>query len=69
MVKFFQIKKDKIIMELKTVLENLCYHDKRNPNNIIDDDYPREPRKNCYCDNCFCGRDKLANEILRLLNK
>jgi hypothetical protein len=48
------------------VLENLCSYDKRNPNNVIDEDEPEEPRTNCYCDNCFYGRDKLAEEILRL---
>lgn len=55
-------------MDEETVLENLCNYDKRNPNSIIyEDEDDREPRGDeCYCDNCFYGRDKLALEILRL---
>ena len=46
------------------VRRNLCFHDTRNPLN--DPELGREPRDNCYCDNCFHGRDALALEILRL---
>ena len=46
------------------VLRNLCFHDPRNPHN--DPELGQEPRDNCYCDNCFHGRDELALEILRL---
>jgi hypothetical protein len=53
-------------MELIEVYKRLCYYDKRNPNNIIDTDEPQEPRDNCYCDNCFYGRDRLALEIIEL---
>lgn len=60
-------------MELKEVLENLCYYDRRNPdfNFLFFDDNEDElpiPRDNCYCDNCFRGLDDLAVEILRLRN-
>lgn len=43
------------------IKENLCWFDPRNPN------YPEgeERRDDCHCDNCFYGRDKLANEILK----
>jgi hypothetical protein len=55
-------------MENNTILENLCSYDKRNPNHCWyeEDDEPTKPRQNCYCDNCFYGRDGLAREILRL---
>jgi hypothetical protein len=53
------------------ILSNLCYDDRRNPE--YDDVYgwwdeeDRPTRKDdCYCDNCFYRRDRLALEILRL---
>ena len=53
-------------MDIDTVLEALCYYDLKNPNNMVLDS-GRLPRLvDCYCDNCFYGRDKLAMEILRL---
>lgn len=55
--------------ELKIVLENLCAYDKRNPDYLFEEDEPIKPRESCFCDNCFYGRNKLAVEILRLLNK
>ena len=63
-------------MQLVEIYKSLCIHDKRNPNNP-DNLYPFdkdkeeviEPRKDCACDNCFYGRDKLALEILRLREK
>lgn len=61
------------MMTLTEIYENLCYNDPRNPHyNLwlydydLDEAMP-EPRKNCSCDNCFYGRDKLAMEILRLM--
>ena len=72
-------------MDKKEILENLCYYDKRNPNCTADDEtisdhkssLERDSKKRgyevkCACDNCFYGRTKLANELLRiteLLNK
>lgn len=53
-------------LEIEEVYERLCYYDKRNPNNDINTDFPKEPRGNCYCDNCFHGRDRLALEIIAL---
>lgn len=60
------------MMDNDTILESLCHNDPRNP--MYEDiwiDYDKEeipkPRQdNCYCDNCFYGKDKLAMEILRL---
>lgn len=46
--------------------ENLCYNDPRNPMfSDLGDDAP-EPRKGCFCDNCFYGRDAMALEIIAL---
>ena len=52
-------------MEIEEIYSNLCSYDKRNP--YYEDDFcDEEPRKNCHCDNCFYGRDKLALEIIVL---
>lgn len=54
------------------ILENLCYYDKRNPyyNELTDNsEHEYEKRNPCFCDNCFYGRTKLANEILKLRKK
>jgi hypothetical protein len=56
-------------MEYSEILESLCYYDKRNPDCTLDDDeiIDRKKRKpNCSCDNCFYGRTKLAEELLKL---
>lgn len=57
-------------MLLSEVYTYLCVYDERNPHYINLDylDYvPGVPRENCFCDNCFYGRDKLAMEIIRLV--
>ena len=51
-------------MKLKDVLECLCLYDPSHPNYC--DECDGEPRDNCYYDNCFYGRDELAQEILNL---
>lgn len=57
-------------MERNKVLENLCYYDERNPNNIkLDDEDFTYVKEDCYCDNCFYGKTKLAEYILELLDK
>jgi hypothetical protein len=58
-------------MKKEEILSNLCYHDKRNPDydpgmDHLDKDV-RQENSPCYCDNCFYGRTKLAEEILKLL--
>ena len=58
-------------MTKKEVLENLCIRDPRNPD--YEDAYPDrdalEPMDNCFCDNCFEGRSKLAVELLYYMDK
>ena len=56
-------------MDKLEVCRWLCEYDERNPDFIPLEEWDdsREPRKNCFCDNCFYGRDKLALEILRLM--
>ena len=61
-------------MELKEIYSKLCCKDPRNPiyKDIYNKDWinfmdgPPIPRVNCYCDNCFSGRDTLALEIINL---
>lgn len=58
-------------MELNKILLNLCYYDKRNPDNDLEylemsEKEIEDKKKDCHCDNCFYGRTELAEEILRL---
>ena len=63
-------------MNRKEILQNLCWYDPRNPDNFMRgnleeererEELYREGRKGkCFCDNCFYGRDKLANALLNL---
>lgn len=58
-------------MEMKDIASNLCYYDKRNPDNNLDvmdldDNEIEAAKKVCYCDNCFYGRTKLAEYIIKL---
>lgn len=58
-------------MKMKDIASNLCYYDKRNPDNNLDimdlDDNEIEvAKKDCHCDNCFYGRTKLAEYIIKL---
>jgi len=56
-------------MDKLEVYQWLCEYDERNSDSIPLEEWddPREPRKYCFCDNCFYGRDRLALEILRLM--
>jgi len=56
------------IMKSKEVKSNLCYYDKRNPDNSLIEDLVEESDKKtpCYCDNCFYGRTEMAEYILKL---
>lgn len=61
-------------MKMEDIASNLCYYDKRNPDNNLDimdlDDNEIEvAKKDCHCDNCFYGRTKLALYILKLKNE
>jgi hypothetical protein len=52
------------------ILENLCYYDKRQPDSCCDEENKIIGiNEECYCDNCFYGRTKLANYIIDLINK
>ena len=62
-------------MKKEDVYNNLCSRDRRHP--MWDDlwgyedkeDIPEPREKNCFCHNCFYGRDALALEIIRLKEK
>jgi hypothetical protein len=64
-------------MTLEQIKINLCYYDDRNPDFIITEEYGYDKEEidaigsyakiNCSCDNCFYGRAKLAEYILKIL--
>jgi len=62
-------------MKIEDVLTNLCYYDTRNPDGVIsyltEEDIEEEglaakAKDDCFCDNCFYGRTKLAEYIIKL---
>jgi hypothetical protein len=60
-------------MDDYTIFTYLCAYDSRNPHfDMPTDDWEEQElkerlaRPECYCDNCFYGRTKLALEIIRL---
>ena len=55
-------------MTEQEIKSNLCWYDPRNPDYYYDEEWGighKERPKDCKCDNCFYGRDKLANELLK----
>jgi hypothetical protein len=58
-------------MNEQEIFQNLCSYDKRNPSfaELFGDEEQDQNKENCYCDNCFYGRDRLANKILRLMEE
>jgi hypothetical protein len=65
-------------MEKREMLSKLCYYDKRNPDCNLTNKELKEHKERvtrlakeancdetCYCDNCFYGRTKLAEELLK----
>lgn len=58
------------------VKSNLCYYDRRNADFSVTEEYGYDKEEidatgnfakpDCCCDNCFYGRHKLAEEILKL---
>lgn len=61
------------------IKSNLCYYDLRNPDGVsiielYGDDmeefktYGNHPKEGCACDNCFYGRAKLAEEIIKIID-
>ncbi len=68
-------------MELKEILSYLCYYDIRNTESPCSEE-DREYRLKeierfnktgkvyqCSCDDCFYGRSKLANELLKFVKQ
>ena len=63
-------------MEKQEVFKRLCSYDPRSPDYQdlrvcgFEPEEIKEPRReDCYCDNCFRGKDELALEILRLMDQ
>jgi hypothetical protein len=67
-------------MTTEEILQSLCYYDKRNPDCTADDEdiecHKAELlriskklgyNKTCSCDNCFHGRTRLAEELLKVI--
>ena len=56
------------------IAEYLCNSDPRNPmyeylySGLDEEDKPK-PSPDCYCDNCFYGKTKLANELLKYVKE
>jgi hypothetical protein len=59
--------KEEIIKD--KIKKYLCYYDERNPDCILDEDYEitKEKINFCFCDNCFNGRTRMADEILNII--
>lgn len=62
-------------MKIEDVLTNLCYYDTRNPDGVIpylteeeikEEGLTAKAKDDCSCDNCFYGRAKLAEYIIKL---
>ncbi len=62
-------------MKISEIASKLCYYDTRNPDGvksymteeeIKEEGYTATSKHDCYCDNCFYGRTKLALYILKL---
>ena len=62
-------------MTQKEILSSLCYRDTRNPlgvssyltqEEIEEEGHTDKAKENCHCDNCFYGKTKLAEYILKL---
>jgi hypothetical protein len=70
-----------LILEIMTeqeIKEELCYYDLRNPDvvgiygmtdeELKEDGYGNHAKKDCPCDNCFYGRTKMAEELLKYVS-
>ena len=56
-------------MKQQEILRSLCFYDKRNPDSSLDDIEAHNKylkKAYCTCDNCFYGKTKLAEELLRI---
>lgn len=59
-------------MTIQEIYERLCYYDLRNSNGVKDCQdlyengvFGNHKKEDCMCDNCFYGRTKLAEELLK----
>jgi len=64
-------------MTEQEIKENLCNYDLRNPDGVIsylgsdeikEENYGNYKKENCSCDNCYYGRTKLAEELLKYVS-
>ena len=65
-------------MTEQEIKEELCYYDLRNPDvvgiygmtkeELKEDGYGNHAKKDCSCDNCFYGRTKMAEELLKYVS-
>ena len=58
-------------MNTEEIRKSLCFYDPLNPNGhfslwLDDEDFEIPSKEDCYCDNCFYGKTKLAEYILKL---
>ena len=62
-------------MKIKEISSNLCNYDTRNPEGVVtylteeeikEEELTSKSKDNCKCDNCFYGRTKLAEYILKI---
>lgn len=53
-------------MTTTEIKQQLCIYDKRNPDFDKDNERIKSKDTYCTCDNCFRGKDQLANELLRV---
>jgi hypothetical protein len=51
------------------ILSSLCVYDKRNPDNVLNLVEDWEKPDYCFCDNCFAGRTRLAEELLNCIEE
>jgi len=64
-----------VSIPLNTVLSNLCYYDRRNPDGaLLGEDYGTKlhegkPKPDCSCDNCFYRRTELAQCVVDLISQ
>ena len=61
-------------MTEQEIKEKLCNYDLRNPDGVVsyldadeikEEGYGNYKKENCSCDNCYYGRTKLAEELLK----
>jgi len=71
-----------LILETMTeqeIKEKLCHYDLRNPDGvksyglldaeeIKEEGYGNHKKEDCACDNCFYGRTKMAEELLKYVS-